>query len=582
MASHGLQILVVIDLYPVVSVDELKKELPDQRDDRVVLRLTDPEFGAPRLEPPPDDALVDWPAIGRAVEALGARVRALHAGEPTRTVLFVGGRGPLAVFIHLGYLFAKFGGHQVVLNQPPGGGRWEHFDMNAPVAAGTPRFDERTGLPADPVLSSGRVGISVDTAGREMPDEVFTDLIESEGDGVAGIVKIRYPGALLVSPEHISAIAQQFAQWLSMAPSRFPRRSGLAIFFGGPAQLAFVLGRSLNPTVVGRVLLTNFRHPTYERVYELPFLVEQAPTVPCSDGDEVARRRILDTMIAAIEELRTWLKPEHLPADVLPAGDRGKFIERLGELVHVRQESDSFEMGVLRGQYTLGAGLLHAFCGSPEHQVKDAAKLLLLHELLHHWQDIRSTNHFNVGRAGVVLEQVDFAADAFALRALMSMELDVGGQRARGAAREILRRLLEACLHGVESFDRMEQGATIKRLPERRLRRYLAWHLQLARASAVSDASHADELLRPALTVELAPLIGRIDTQRYEKVVLRALDTTELFCAIGGHLVREPRRPGFDPGALVEAVRSYAGPVIQRAMLAVVDEHRARLAPWRS
>src|SRR5262245_49544944 len=104
MASQDLQILVFVDIYPGVSVEELKGELPAERDGRTVLLLT--EFGAPRLEPPPDSAPIDWPAIGHAVERLAAKVRELRAGRSNPTVLFMGGKGPLPVFIHLGYLFS--------------------------------------------------------------------------------------------------------------------------------------------------------------------------------------------------------------------------------------------------------------------------------------------------------------------------------------------------------------------------------------------------------------------------------------------------------------------------------------------
>ncbi|WP_437288475.1 hypothetical protein [Sorangium sp. So ce406] len=580
MPNNELQILIAVDLYPAVSVDELRDTLPHEREDRRTLLLT--QFGAPRLAPPPDDAPIDWPAVGRAVEKLVAEVQTIR-GDRT-AVLFIGGRGPLSVFVHLGYLLSKFGGRQVVLNQPPGGGPWEHFPMEAAAVEKPALLDVVAGLPAEEVPSSGRVGIYVDTAGRDTSRAVFTDFIKEEGDHVAGLVKLRSSAPLRLTPEDVPALVLQLTQFLSHAPTRYPDRSGISLFVGGPAQVAFAVGRAINPTVVGKdIWLTEYRAPSYERLYSLPFNPRTEPEIPRGAEDVIARRDVLDAMAAAIDELKRHMKAEHLPGDVLSANDRKKFIDRLVRLERSTdtKKDSAFRLRVIEGHYALGEGIAEALRRSTVPHQQGFAKLLILHELLHDWQALRSTNYSAVGGAGFVLEQVDYAADAFAVRALMKMELDRGGDAARDELRACLQRWLEMVIHGISAFDIMVQGATtMARLDERRLRRYLMWHLQLARAATIREPSHVDEMLRPPLTVELAPLAGRLDTERYEKVVKRALPDTELFCAIGGHLVRQARRPGFDPGALVEAVKSYAREPIQQTMVFLVDEHRGKLAPW--
>ncbi|AUX19879.1 uncharacterized protein SOCEGT47_003320 [Sorangium cellulosum] len=580
MANSELHILIVVDLYPAVSAAELRETLPHEREDRRTLVLT--EFGAPRLAPPPDASPIDWPGVGRAVEMLVAEVRAIRGDRPT--VLFIGGRGPLAVFVHLGYLLSKFGGRQVVINQPPGGGRWEHFPMETAAGDGPALLDVLAGLPAEEVPSSGRVGIYVDTAGRDTSRDVFRDFIKEEGDHVAGVVKLRSSAPLRLTPEHVPALVLQLTQFFSQAPTRYPDRSGLSLFVGGPAQVAFAVGRAVNPWVVGKdIWLTEYRAPSYERVYSLPFNPRTEPEIPRGAEDVNARRDVLDAMAAAIDELKRHMKAEHLPADVLSASDRKKFIDRLARLERSTdsKKDSAFRLRVIEGHYALGEGIAEALRRSTVPEQQGFAKLLILHELLHDWQALRSTNYSAVGGAGFVLEQVDYAADAFAVRALMKMELDRGGDAARDEVRARLERWLDMVLRGIAAFDIMAQGATkMARLDERRLRRYLMWHLQLARAATIREPSHVDEMLRPPLTVELAPLAGRLDTERYEKVVNRALPDTELFCAIGGRLVRQARRPGFDPGALVEAVKSYARELIQQAMVFLVDEHRGKLAPW--
>ena len=73
---------------------------------------------------------------------------------------------------------------------------------------------------------------------------------------------------------------------------------------------------------------------------------------------------------------------------------------------------------------------------------------------------------------------------------------------------------------------------------------------------------------------------ARID-RRFDREVIAATSSTELFAAVDGRLIRHPRRPGFDPGALVDAVRGYNALAIQAAMRFVIGENRAALVPWR-
>ncbi|WP_437485780.1 SAVED domain-containing protein [Sorangium sp. So ce1014] len=582
MAKNDIQILIAVDLYPSASIEELRDALPAEREGLQVLRLT--KLGAPRLSPPPDTSPIDWPGIGRAVEQVMSEVQKIRDEKTNPTVIFIGGRGPLAVFVHLGYLLSKFGGTQVVLNQAPGGGPWEHFPMEAAKVEGPPLLEQVAGLPVEEVSRPGRVGIYLDTAGRNPSEDVFEDFIVNEGDSVAGVIRLRSAQALLVSPDNISTLVLQLTQFLSRAPARYRRRSGLSLFVGGPAQVAFAVGRALNPTVLGKdIWLTEYRHPAYERVYTLPFATESRPEIPQGAEHENQRRKVLDAMAAGIADLKRNMKAEHLPDDVLSERERQRFIDRLTRLEQATdaKRDDGFRLRVIEGHYTLGAGILHALRNSAPPDQKDFAKLLIVHELLHDWQALRSTNYSAVGGAGVVLEQVDYAADAFAVRALMKMDLARGGDVARDEVRARLQRWLDMVLHGISSFDIMDQpGMKMTRLAERRLRRYLMWHLQLARAATIWEPAHVDEMLRPPLAVELAPLAGKLDTERYEKMVTRALPDTELFCAIGGHLVRQARRPRFEPGDLVEAVKSYSRDPIQEAMAFLVDEHRDKLAPW--
>jgi hypothetical protein len=131
----------------------------------------------------------------------------------------------------------------------------------------------------------------------------------------------------------------------------------------------------------------------------------------------------------------------------------------------------------------------------------------------------------------------------------------------------------------MQAFDRSEQGNQIFNLAERRLRRYLIWHLELCRARTITERDHIDVLLGDRLIVEIAPLRGYLDS-RYDKVVSGGIESSELFVVVHGRLLRHPARPGFDPAGLVNAVRTFDWTLPRAAMDYVLGEHPSELAPW--
>ena len=81
--------------------------------------------------------------------------------------------------------------------------------------------------------------------------------------------------------------------------------------------------------------------------------------------------------------------------------------------------------------------------------------------------------------------------------------------------------------------------------------------------------------------IELAPVTAVID-RRSDRIVVAATPMTEFFAAVDGRLVRHAKRPGFEPGELVESVRAFSTAAIQKAMRFVIEEDKAKLIPWRA
>jgi hypothetical protein len=132
------------------------------------------------------------------------------------------------------------------------------------------------------------------------------------------------------------------------------------------------------------------------------------------------------------------------------------------------------------------------------------------------------------------------------------------------------------------AFDRMEQGDALARLPERRLRRYLLWSLQRARAEQVHSPAALDTLLGERLVVELAPLAGRLDPQG-DKLVHPEQGEPQLFVALGGVLLREPKlADNFVPARLVGLTRDLKLDALRDQLRFLVDQHAAVLTAWEA
>lgn len=582
------QILVVVDIYPGVSKEALEAKLPDRRKDRKILSLVD-DFRAPRLEQPPRTKPVDWYSLGEAIEALGVRVHELQEkGRPSPTKLYLGGNAPLSVFVHLGFVFTKSIKKVVVFNVPPGGGDWQAFAMDGLETGVPPRkiYDREIGFPKEPLPATGRVGIFVDSTQRSDDPGPFASFIKGRNEAVAGILQLRTWESLIIDDVRMPAIVSQFAQLMSEMSGYCPERNGLAIFTSGPAQVSFALGRAMSPNVlVGDVVLTEYLKlkNEYEYVYSLPFTSRVESEIPQTPEAKQERARILDAIIAALAELKRDVKPHHLPDDVLNAAERELFINRLQELTILPDQVDKqpFQLLLQEGECRLGEGILHALVLSSPVQQKQFAKLLLLHEILHDLQGLRHTNHSLIGRAGFVLEHIDYLADVFAVRTLVHVDVEKNDDETNGNVRASARKWIDMVLHGIEAFDKAEQGPEkMERLAERRLRRYLLWHVQFSRIRTIRTQTHFDRVMTSHVTVELAPLSGWVDAKRWEKMVNETLEDTELCIAVDGRLVRAGKGSDFLPYRLLQALLAYSRAGAQKEVNAIVDQHRAVLMPW--
>jgi hypothetical protein len=146
--------------------------------------------------------------------------------------------------------------------------------------------------------------------------------------------------------------------------------------------------------------------------------------------------------------------------------------------------------------------------------------IFVLHEMMHHiFQGLYSRNFMGIGRADVVLEDLDYVADAFSILVGVALSKRIHPET-RYRVYEVARHFIETAIVGMEAFDRSEQGSTIRILSERRLRRYLIWNIQFGLCRLGDDEKKLCQLLMPRLSVQIAPISSQLNERSVEKVVI--------------------------------------------------------------
>ncbi|MBL8618796.1 MAG: SAVED domain-containing protein [Deltaproteobacteria bacterium] len=581
------QFLIILDVDKAVDSDAVSIGLSDQRSIRHTWALTD--FGHERRPGGGRDQL-DWPRVTAALAKLDEQVRACWpaAGD---VEVYVAGFAPLSVFFALGVLLDPRGARVVALQADRDhAGVWHPLPLAADDRGDGPLGPR--GLLEEAAESTGHVGLFLSTIGAEVPKAQVRDAVQAHGDDLAGVASLTGAG-VQIDDANVGRLVYQLRQFFVRAAISYPHRTGATVFLAGPATLAFAAGLALNPnqfTGNGHSIeLTEYVGGSYLRAFRLPLEVAPDTSIPNDPESQLRRLGAFVHFKHGVAVLREQLD---LGTVFMPAGfggpqERSQGIARRAHAALVAlclpdaPGAEAFAVDGLTRTLTIGPGLLHPLAQLGEEVLVRLGQLFALHEIVHADQGIESHNYRGIGRSGVVLEDVDFWADAFAIGTAALHAVAQNGQAGRSRCGTILVQFIDAHIAAMRAFDQMEQGGqTLRVMPERRLRRYLIWYLQRARAQAVSQPQHIRALLDDRLVVELAPLRGRLD-ERYDKIVESGLQSTTLAFSIGGRARRvAPLPDNFMPSQLVEAVRAFDEQAINRAVLFVVNENRDLLAPW--
>ena len=209
-------------------------------------------FGGPAIGYPVDTRAVDWKAVRDAVSRMEEEAR------DTATI-FVGGLAPLPVFAWLGFRLQPWAGERQVLVNQRKDKRWDEIDLSLPAAG--PFFDQVEGL--DGSDEPGLVAVFVSVMGAPAHQPALHAYFEEVGQPCAGIVTVRTSARTTLDGSNGPGAANQLADLLSQVPGAFPRQQGVVLFVAGPAPLAFMAGRAVNPNMFSSLHLPNFAGGNY-------------------------------------------------------------------------------------------------------------------------------------------------------------------------------------------------------------------------------------------------------------------------------------------------------------------------------
>lgn len=587
--SYPDQIVCMLPVDGPLVQDEILPLLPSSHRRREWFDLRDyfpPEIRR-QTEP---SAPIDWLGLAQAMASmLSAASGKLDANRITE--YHIASRAPLSLVALMGYQLQGFTAKHVFHNRTRSE-EWLSFRLSSSTptvsATGPAETEFFTTRPTAAFAegqqiseASGWVALCISLLGPADRTAVRKTL---PGE-LADIVELSVNTLAMLTPTNLGVALAEIRTTLSMIKSRYQQAKGVALFFAGPAPLAFFIGRELNPKAMpnGAARLYDFRpqSKSYELAYELPLTAFGTPEISQSAESVLARRNVFDNIKQRLDEFIRTVQSEDFPAHI---SAREEILGRIQSLRLPQQPSDGdTRLTLMSDQLELGDGLLEALLVLSEEQQRQVGLLFLLHEVLHFDQNLVHGNHRKVGQAAVVLGQIDFIADVFSVEVAVRWTVRRGGPKALEEIAALTEGFITAYVRGVEAFDRLEQKDMLRRLFERRLRRYLTWYLQRERSKSLRTLDDLHALCKTQLVVELAPLRGFLDSQ-YEKLVDGVLPTTRLMIACEHELLAVPQSPHFNPALLLDAVRHFRHEDVLQLMRHIVEpkERRTALCPWRT
>lgn len=263
-ASEPQQILLLLDLASdnPIPEDELLEHLPEAPV-RHTLRLS--EFG---VQPTTRGQVWSrWKDCMLGIDKMLAHAQTLV--DPRRSPhYYVAGRASLPLFSYLGLRRGK-PGKLTVINQRDSSA-WDVIPTNPADAPGSQPFFRPPVVTPGP-SERGRVAVCVST-GYAVSSAEVTDYLARNGEEHAATVMLATEAgsARWLSADNAGIAALQIRETLSDLRRHAPRARGTSLFIAGPAPIAVMAGRSLNPHMQGPIWMPAYDMGVYREAVQWP------------------------------------------------------------------------------------------------------------------------------------------------------------------------------------------------------------------------------------------------------------------------------------------------------------------------
>jgi hypothetical protein len=267
LMPEEVNVVMLLDLAVENPIDAsvVLAQMPPGSAAPTVLRVTD--FGvAPRGTGTPDD----WPAVIAAIDGMVSKARSAERGG-ARVRYWVAGRAGLPAFVHLGYRLTKKA--VVTLVNPRDSGLPDVLWLDRASSSGdaTTRYFVSSPRPARASLANVRVNLLVSSRIQISPAQIEAQIPDR---GTASPI-VEAQASSFLDETSVAAALRELDDTMVGIRSSYPGCGALAMFIAGPAILAFLVGRSINPHIFPDIQVFQHRSNQYQLAYET-----QPPTPP--------------------------------------------------------------------------------------------------------------------------------------------------------------------------------------------------------------------------------------------------------------------------------------------------------------
>jgi len=260
--SEPLPILLLLDLSTDNPLDthEVVQQLPEQERSRARVVLAT-EHGATRSG---RGSPAVWFPCADAVVKMVEHARGLAKEAGAAPKFYVAGRAGLPLFAQLGCELSAWA-DVTVLNQRKDSS-WDTLSLRAPGNPAASAFFTVSVL--EHSEQAGRVSVIVATSPPRQEAEARSYMLLQDEPPAGAVMACAStetpsgPKAAFLDHGNAAQAARELDELFTAIPSRFPNATGLSLFIDGPASLALMVGRALNP----KVLKSSAWVPNYDGV----------------------------------------------------------------------------------------------------------------------------------------------------------------------------------------------------------------------------------------------------------------------------------------------------------------------------